>query len=270
MNTIINKDNCLVYGLPGMAILIISLGVSINIGNDFGGSTFVSSVSFLGCNGLLWMLYLVIFQYLPIDILNLLYSKRQTGKPNTELQQIEFMADMDSPTDETETTTSTTQETETPVPVLTSEECQSYCTGFEQKKKAEEQKLTATIISYVNKVMASFVEEEHLPKLCHGICVWCSDAAYVLTAIPLKYHPAHKDRLKTIDFKHFVWNIASRLGFENGYSGQVQANFIKNLFPQELKDVEKQSLIRNLTSAPQEGHIKLDRALPGSYDFHLD
>ena len=67
LTTIINKETCLFYGLPGTAILAVSLILSCKVGNDFGGSTFVNTVSFFGCNALLWLLYLVLFQYLPVD-----------------------------------------------------------------------------------------------------------------------------------------------------------------------------------------------------------
>ena len=58
--------------------------------------------------------------------------------------------------------------------------------------------------------------------------------------------------MKTVSFKHFIWNIAARLGFENGYSGKIQADFIKSLFPNELKDVESKSLERSLTCSPDD------------------
>ena len=76
--------------------------------------------------------------------------------------------------------------------------------------------------------------------------------------------------MKTVSFKHFIWNISARLGFENGYSGKIQADFIKSLFPNELKDVESKSLERSLTSSPEDGHIKLDRPVhTDNYIFHF-
>lgn len=53
LSTIISKETCLFYGLPGTAILAVSLILSCKVGNDFGGSTFVNTVSFFGCNALL-------------------------------------------------------------------------------------------------------------------------------------------------------------------------------------------------------------------------
>ena len=59
---IVNRENCLYYGLPGIVILAVSLMMSTLISTDFGGDTFVKAISFLGCNGLLWLLYLMLFQ----------------------------------------------------------------------------------------------------------------------------------------------------------------------------------------------------------------
>ena len=59
-NTIVNTENCLFYGFPGIIILALSLMASTRISSDFGGDTFIKTVSFLGCNGLLWLLYLAV------------------------------------------------------------------------------------------------------------------------------------------------------------------------------------------------------------------
>lgn len=76
LTMIISKETCLFYGLPGTAILAVSLILSCKIGNDFGGSTFVNTISFFGCNALLWLLYLVLFQYLPVDLMRIWLSRK--------------------------------------------------------------------------------------------------------------------------------------------------------------------------------------------------
>ncbi|MCD8288658.1 MAG: hypothetical protein LUC26_01915 [Prevotella sp.] len=247
MKKIVSQDACLLYGLPGVAILVISLIAALFVSSDFGGNTFVCAVVFIACNVLLWLVYLLVFQYLPQDILKLIHPRRDADvEEETETEPIEIQ----------------------PVPQLTNEEYNSYCTEYEQRKNEEQEKLIAVIIDYVNRVMAPFVAEEDLPKLGHEICAWCRDAAYSPTAVPLKYVPIYKDRLKTIDFKHFIWNIGERLGADNGYSGWARARFIKRLFPDALHDAEVVSLQRSLTADPDKGHIKLDRPDYRSYDFH--
>lgn len=255
LSTIISKETCLFYGLPGTAILVVSLIISCKVGNDFGGNTFVNTVSFFGCNVLLWLLYLVLFQYLPIDLMKVLASKTKHNVTETT---------------GTETTKEPVKHSVVTVQPMTAEEYKAHCAEFERQKQEEHQRLVNPIIDYVGRVMSPFMEENELDLLRNEIRAWCDNPDY--KPQPVKLKPAHeyRDKLKTVSFKHFIWNIAARLGFENGYSGKIQADFIKSLFPNELKEVESKSLERSLTSSPEDGHIKLDRPVhTDNYIFHF-
>ncbi len=243
MKKIVSQDVCLLYGLPGVVMLIISLIAAVFVGNDFGGNAFVCAVVFLACNVLLWLVYLLVFQYLPLDILRLIRSG------NNDIPEEETI-DIQS------------------VPQLTSDEYNSYCSAYEQRKDGEREKLIQSVADYVNRVMAPFVTKEDLAKLCNEICAWCRDVKYKPTPIRLKPATEYKDRLKTIDFKHFIWNIGERLGADKGYSGVARAQFVKRLFPDELKESEIISIQRSLTADPDKGHIKLDRPGYKNTDFH--
>lgn len=255
LSTIISKETCLFYGLPGTAIIAVSLILSCKIGNDFGGSTFVNTVSFFGCNALLWLLYLVLFQYLPVDLMRVWSSKT---RPNV-----------------TEAVGSGIDKEHVKHPVatvqpMTAEEYKAHCAEFERKKQEEHQLLVDSIIDYVGRMMSPFIEMLELDLLRNEIRAWCDNPNYEPKPIKLKSVHENRDKLKTVSFKHFVWNIAARLGFENGYSGKVQAKFIKRLFPNELADIEVISLERSLTSSPDDGHIKLDRPVhTDNYIFHF-
>lgn len=255
LSTIISKETCLFYGLPGTAILAVSLILSCKVGNDFGGSTFVNTVSFFGCNVLLWLLYLVLFQYLSADLMRIWLSRKiSVGIEATN----------------TSTVIGTIEHPVSTVKPMATEEYKAHCAEFERKKQEEHQNLVSPIIDYVGRVMAPFMEENELDLLRNEIRAWCDNPDY--EPQPVKLKPAHenRDKLKTVSFKHFIWNIAARLGFENGYSGKIQADFIKSLFPNELKDVESKSLERSLTSSPDDGHIKLDRPKhTDNYIFHF-
>lgn len=255
LSTIISKETCLFYGLPGTAILAVSLILSCKVGNDFRESTFVNTVFFLGCNVLLWLLYLVLFQYLPIDLMKIWQSRKNpVGIKATN----------------TSIGAGTVEHPVSTVKPMTTEEYKAHCAEFERKKQEEHQNLVSSIMDYVGRVMAPFMEENELDLLRNEIRVWCDNPNH--KPQPVKLKPAHeyKDKLKTVSFKHFIWNIAARLGFENGYSGKIQADFIKSLFPNELKDVESKSLERSLTSSPDNGHIKLDRPKhTDNYIFHF-
>ena len=255
LSTIISKETCLFYGLPGTAILAVSLILSCKVGNDFGGSTFVNTVSFFGCNVLLWLLYLVLFQYLPVDLMRILLSRKNLVSIEATEQSTDIGIIV--------TSVST-------VHPITAEEYKAHCADFERKKQEEHQKLVNPIIDYVGRMMSPFMEETELNLLRSEIRAWCDNPNYKPKPVKLKTVHDYKDKLKTVSFKHFIWNIAARLGFENGYSGKVQANFIKSLFPYELKEVESKSLERSLTSSPDDGHIKLDRPVhTDNYIFHF-
>ncbi len=348
MKTITNRENCLLYGLPGIVMLGISLLISVRIGNDFGGNTFVSTVSFVGCNGLLWLVYLIIFQYLPEDVeksgrflIRKIRSKlnetveektdKNTAKSLTQETQVKTAAEEkaesaseseDNPESEQKSEPEQESESESepeheskpepqsvsqadampeeeptskpqtesvskpltepiskeeteqenapePLPQLTSEEYNAYCTEFQQRNDDKKRELATSIMNYVNRIMAPFMTEEELPKLCNEINGWCMDPEYKPAPISLKYITNIKDRLKTLDLKHFIWNIGERLGADNGYTGIVRSRFIKNLFPDALQDAEVISLQRTLTIEPGKGHIKLDRPVPDCHDFHL-
>lgn len=255
LSTIISKETCLFYGLPGTAILAVSLILSCKVGNDFGGSTFVNTVSFFGCNTLLWLLYLVLFQYLPVDLMSIWLSRKnlvciEATEQSTDIGIVATPVSAIQP--------------------MTTEEYKAHCFEFERKKQEEHQLLVDCIIDYVGRMMSPFIEMLELDLLRNEIRAWCDNPNYEPKPVKLKYAHENRDKLKTVSFKHFVWNIAARLGFENGYSGKVQAKFIKRLFPNELADIEVISLERSLTCSPDDGHIKLDRPVhTDNYIFHF-
>lgn len=158
LSTIISKETCLFYGLPGTAILAVSLILSCKVGNDFGGSTFVNTVSFLGCNVLLWLLYLVLFQYLPVDLMKIWLLRKnpvsiEAANTSTVLGAIEHPVSTVKP--------------------MATEEYKAHCAEFERKKREEHQNLVNPIIDYVGRVMAPFMEENELNLLRNEIRVWC-------------------------------------------------------------------------------------------------
>ena len=70
-------------------------------------------------------------------------------------------------------------------------------------------------------------------------------------------------QLNTLDIRHYACKIGERLG----WSGQKRAAFIKHCFPQELQDVEIESMRRTLR---QRGKCVIDIDVPDNddYSFH--
>ena len=69
-------------------------------------------------------------------------------------------------------------------------------------------------------------------------------------------------QLNTLDIRHYAWNIGERLG----WSGQKIAAFIKHCFPQELQDVEIESMRRTLR---QRGKCVIDIDVPDNDDYRF-
>ena len=69
-------------------------------------------------------------------------------------------------------------------------------------------------------------------------------------------------QLNTLDIRHYAWNIGERLG----WSGQKSAAFIKHCFPQELQDVEIESMRRTLR---QRGKCVIDIDVPDNDDYRF-
>ena len=139
-NTIVNTENCLFYGLPGIIILALSLMASTRISSDFGGDTFIKTVSFLGCNGLLWLLYLAVCQYMLADLVTLctLMVKKVRNGNNTEPVEtlvVEEYTGVPLIEDRPEQVTVAATYTAESAPVVTKEEYRTYCADFEQKQQ---------------------------------------------------------------------------------------------------------------------------------------
>lgn len=72
------REACLVWGLPGVAILAISLLAAVSIGGDFEHDGFVRTVTFIGSNLLLWLLYALLFQMLPAELYGCVSGKKRS------------------------------------------------------------------------------------------------------------------------------------------------------------------------------------------------
>ena len=93
--------------------------------------------------------------------------------------------------------------------------------------------------------------------------LWADDWQHIPLPIRLK------STLTTLDLRHFVWNIAERLGSKKDYTGEVRAIFIKRMFPDVMRDIELDS-IRNFKFQPDTGNIVIDEPDKGDYHFHFE
>ena len=273
-------DACLFYGLPGIAILAVSMMAAIKVGADFAGDGMVRTGTFLGCNLLLWLSYHTLFISLP-ESLMLCFGKRDKTVVTVDIPEPPNIAEVPVPK-EPVSAVEPEKEDEAPVEELPSTDDVSIsedpvaepsvlpivkldyhaiCLEYEQRQTAERTELIEDIIEYAGRTMAPFVSETNMIRLCEEIRCWCSNPQHEPSEVSLR------DRLSTNDLCHFIWNIGVRLGRNNGYSGECRAKFVKRMFALSLADVELSSL-KNMTKRTSADRIPLDEPTPGSLKFH--
>jgi len=291
------RDYCLVWGCPGLVILTISLFVSLKVGDDFGQDNFAKLVTFVISSGLLGTVY-YLFQSVLTEVPLRLQNEQCEGTipltdqeaevvtedstDNMSIEQVkECLAEMPSqseaaqgllleelqestieisdsaePTNEVSDTTETSSEQ----PDLYAQRCKEYQREHEQRR----QNTIDVIMEYVTRTMSPYIyDNEELEKLLDAIRKWADDWQHIPVPIRLK------STLTTLDLRHFVWNVAERLGSKKDYTGEVRAIFIKRMFPDVMRDIELDS-IRNFKFQPDTGNIVIDEPDKGDYHFHFE
>lgn len=290
------RDYCLVWGCPGMIILTISLFVSLKVGNDFGQDNFAKFVTFVISSGLLGTVYYLfqsVLAEVPLSLLDrqcsaAILPTNQEAEAVTEdstdsdiLEQVQeclaemppqsetaqglLLEELQEPTieisDSTEPTKEVTDTTETSTeqPDLYAQRCKEYQREQEQRR----QNTIEAIMVYVTHTMSPYIyDNDELEKLLDAIRKWADDWQHIPVPIRLK------STLTTLDLRHFVWNIAERLGSKKNYTGEIRAIFIKRMFPDVMRDIELDS-IRNFKFQPDTGSIVIDEPDKGDYHFHF-
>lgn len=287
-------DASLFYGLPGIAILAVSMMASIKVGADFGGDGMVRTGTFLGCNLLLWLSYYTLFISLP-ESLMLCFGERDKTVVTIDIAEPPSFAELASvaevpvreepmiaaepekekvePVEELPSTDDVSISEDAEVSFRSAPGAQpsvlpivkldyhAICLEYEQRQTAERTELIEDIIEYAGRTMAPFVSEKNMIRLCEEIRCWCSNPQHEPSEIYLR------DRLSTNDLCHFIWNIGVRLGRNNGYNGECRAKFVKRMFSLSLSEVELPSL-KNMTKRTSADRIHLDEPTPGSLKFH--
>ena len=273
------RDYCLLWGCPGMVILTISLLVSLKVGNDFGQDNFAKFVTFVISSGLLGTVYFLFQSVLadvPLKLQNrqrketILLTEQKSGEipedstGDVSIEQVQgCLADVlhqtevekpQEPIIEVSETTETSMEQ--------SDLYDLRCKEFQREQKQRRQDTISAIMEYVTHTMSPYIYDNgELEKLCDAIRKWADDWRH--NPVPIRL----KSTLTTLDLRHFVWNIAERLGSKKDYTGEVRAMFIKRMFPDVMKDIELDS-IRNFKFQPDTGSIMIDEPDKGDYHFH--
>ena len=212
----VNKttSDCTIYAFTGTAILAISLMVAMYVGKDFHQSLFVESITFAGSNILLWAIFLSMVNC-PYELM----AARDKGKTVNIAVNKEIVG-QDSTTSQVE-------------PVQYTHEDYAKCIEAQEKAEQEEKaKRTKAILDYSLRTMSRFLYEEDVNILIEEIKKWLEDCNYVPTAIN-----RFKVNVENIPLRHFIWNIAERIG-KPEYNLAMRIAFIKALFPKPFATLE--------------------------------
>ena len=291
------RDYCLVWGCPGLVILTISLFVSLKVGNDFGQDNFAKLITFVISSGLLGTVY-YLFQSVLAEVPLRLQNGQHEGTilltdqeaevvtedstDNMSIEQVKecltemphqsetaqglLLEELQESTIEISDSVEPTKEisnmveSSTEQPDLYAQRCKEYQREQEQRR----QNTIGAIMEYVTHTMSPYIyDNDELEKLRDAIRKWADDWQH--TPVPIRL----KSTLTTLDLRHFVWNIAERLGSKKNYTGEVRAIFIKRMFPDVMRDIELDS-IRNFKFQPDTGSIVIDEPDKGDYNFHFE
>lgn len=236
-------SDCTIYAFVGTAILAISLVVAMYVGNDFHQSLFVESIIFVGSNILLWAIFISMVNY-PYELMTI-GSNSKTKKNVVEAEQ--------------EQPKQTLPQTES---VKYTHEDYAKCVEAQEKEAQEEKdKRTRAVLDYVHRTMSRFLYEEDLNKVIEAVKEWSNNTNYTPTAIN-----RFKENVENIPLRHFVWNIAERLG-KRDYTMAMRIAFIKALFPKPFEGLDY-STLKNLKAPCSNDVIPIDEPANGGYDFH--
>ena len=240
-------SDCTIYAFIGTAILAISLVVAMYVGNDFHQSLFVESITFAGSNILLWAIFLSMVNY-PYELMTI----GSNSKTKNNVVEAE-------PATEQEVSERTISLAES---VEYSHEDYAKCVEAQAKKQQEEKaRMTKAILDYSLRTMAQFLYEEDANALVEEIKKWLEDSNYVPRSID-----RFKVSIENIPLRHFVWNIAERIG-KSGYDTKARIRFITALFPKHFATLDY-STMKNLKAPCAKDLIPIDEPEYGKYTFH--
>ena len=243
----VNKttSDCTIYAFTGTAILAISLVVAMYVGNDFHQSLFVESITFAGSNVLLWAIFLSMVNC-PYE---LIMAKGNGTSKNQGILPV-VGENLSEPT---------TPQVES---VQYTHDDYTKCVEAQKKKELEEKsRRTKAILDYSHRTMARFLYEEDVNILVEEIRKWLEDCNYVPTAIN-----RFKVKVENIPLRHFIWNIAERIGKQE-YNLAMRIAFVKALFLKPFATLDY-STLKNIKAPCAADVIPIDEPANGGYDFH--
>ena len=261
------KEKYLIWTAVGLAICIISLGVTIVVGSDFGHDNFIRLIVFICSNVFGWLLYLV-FQSFIFDAYHI--YKMKFGKKD-KLQEIEAIAPQEviAPVAE-ETTVAEEISVKEPIqehqPIeihISSHQHQERKASYEEMQKLEMEQRERIVMEYIHYIMPRIADEDTINHICTEVHNWMYSSNYKPKAIKRRL----TKQITSVPLRHLVWNITARFMNPKLYSGDNKANFIKALFPKEFADTEIDT-IKNFKVDARKSEIPIDEPEGDNFSFH--
>ena len=261
------KEKYLIWTAVGLAICVISLGVTIVVGSDFGHDNFIRLIVFVCSNVFGWLLYPV-FQSFIFDAYHI--YKLKFGKKDKP-QEIETVAPQEIIAPDTEET-AVTEETSDKEPIqelqpieihISSQQHQERKASYEEMQKLEMKQRARMIMEYIHYIMPRIADEETINHICTEVHNWMYNPNYKPKPIKRRL----TKQITSVPLRHFVWNITARFLNPKLYDGENKAMFIKTLFPKEFADTEIET-IKNFKVDARKSEIPIDEPEGDNLSFH--
>ena len=260
-------EKYLIWTAVGLAICIISLGVTIVVGSDFGHDNFIRLIVFICSNVFGWLLYLV-FQSFIFDayhIYKMKFGKKENPQEKEAVAPQEVIAPMAEETAVAEEIAikEPIQESQ-PIEIhISSQQHQERKASYEEMQKQEMEQRERNIMEYIHYIMPRIADEETINHICTEVHHWMYNPNYKPKPIKRRL----TKQITSVPLRHLVWNITARFLNPKLYSGDNKAIFIKTLFPKEFAGTEIET-IKNFKVDPRNSEIPIDEPEGDNFSFH--
>ena len=124
--------------------------------------------------------------------------------------------------------------------------------------------------AYIRGIMKPLLPEADINALWLEYEQWIESSTYHPTGRMWKW----KEKVTSRDVRHLTWNIAKRMGMENGYGTKTCGRFIMTMFPElclkrDGSKCTEEYLANNLLEEKETDFIKIDKPDPNSIAFHF-
>ena len=142
----------------------------------------------------------------------------------------------------------------------------------EQQKRREKfaQDRKEIMQEYIYYSLGPLLDEQDILAVWLEYEGWISSSTYQPKPRLCKW----KEKVTSRDVRHLTWNIAKRMGMENGYKSETCGRFVKAMFPdlcvkRDGSPCTDSYLSQNLLEEKPNDLIKIDKPEPHSIAFHF-